>query len=53
MDVVIYVGLFVNLELLEYCKLDCEIYNSVSMNLIEIIDCMEVGVIVGKEVVCL
>ncbi|EAD4857295.1 cobalt-precorrin-4 methyltransferase [Listeria monocytogenes] len=50
-DVVIYAGSLVNPELLEYCKPDCEIHNSASMNLIEIIDCMEAGVTAGKEVV--
>lgn len=37
-DVVIYAGSLVNPELLEYCKPDCEIHNSASMNLIEITD---------------
>lgn len=50
-DVVIYAGSLVNPELLEYCKASCEIHNSASMNLIEIIDCMEAGVTAGKEVV--
>lgn len=49
--VVIYAGSLVNPELLKYCSEDCEIFNSASMNLIEIIDAMERGVRAGKEVV--
>lgn len=50
-DVVIYAGSLVNPELLDYCKAGSEIHNSATMNLIEIIDCMEAGVTAGKEVV--
>lgn len=50
-DIVIYAGSLVNPELLEYCKEDCEIYNSAVMDLEEIISVMEEGVKAGKEVV--
>lgn len=50
-DIVIYAGSLVNPELLEYCKEDCEIYNSAIMDLEEIISVMEEGVKAGKEVV--
>ena len=36
-DVVIYAGSLVNPELLNYCKKECKIFNSASMNLTEII----------------
>lgn len=49
--VVIYAGSLVNPELLKYCSKDCEIYDSASMDLIEIIDAMEKGIKEGKEVV--
>lgn len=49
--VVIYAGSLVNPELLKYCSPECEIFNSASMNLTEIIDEMERGVQAGKEVV--
>ncbi|MBO1308006.1 cobalt-precorrin-4 methyltransferase [Enterococcus sp. 669A] len=49
--VVIYAGSLVNPELLNYCSEDCEIFNSASMNLIEIIDEMQRGVEAGKEVI--
>ncbi|MGM0216205.1 cobalt-precorrin-4 methyltransferase [Enterococcus sp. AZ109] len=48
---VIYAGSLVNPELLNYCSKECEIFNSATMNLTEIIDEMERGVQVGKEVV--
>lgn len=50
-DVVIYAGSLVNPELLNYCREDCMIFNSASMDLTEIIDEMERGVQVGKEVI--
>ena len=50
-DIVIYAGSLVNPELLDYCKEDCEIYNSAVMDLGEIIDVMERGVRENKEVV--
>ncbi len=39
-DVVIYAGSLVNPELLNYCRADCEIYNSAEMNLDEVIEVM-------------
>ena len=50
-DVVIYAGSLVNPELLNYCKKECKIFNSASMNLTEIIDEMEHGVRENKEVI--
>lgn len=50
-DVVIYAGSLVNPELLKYCKEDCEIFDSASMDLFEIIAEMERGVKAGKDVV--
>ncbi|MGL5711840.1 MAG: cobalt-precorrin-4 methyltransferase [Paraclostridium sp.] len=50
-DVVIYAGSLVNPELLEYCKEDCEIHNSASMDLQQIIDVMEEGLKSNKKVV--
>lgn len=50
-DVVIYAGSLVNKELLAYCKPDCEIYDSKSMDLAEIVGCMENAVKSGKLVV--
>ena len=42
-DVVIYAGSLVNPQLLEDCKESCEIYNSASMTLEEIIDVMQMA----------
>lgn len=39
-DVIIYAGSLVNKELLEYAKKDCEIYNSATMTLEEVLDVM-------------
>ncbi|MEQ7137913.1 cobalt-precorrin-4 methyltransferase [Enterococcus casseliflavus] len=50
-DVVIYAGSLVNPKLLDYCKKGCQIYDSASMNLTEIIDTMEKGLRDNKEVV--
>lgn len=50
-DVVIYAGSLINKELLTYCKEGCELHDSASMHLMEIIDVMEAGVKAGKEVV--
>ena len=50
-DIVIYAGSLVNPELLEYCKEDCEIYNSAVMDLDEIIEVMNRGIKEDKEVV--
>ncbi len=48
---VIYAGSLVNPELLTYCNEDCEILDSASMTLTEIIDAMERGIKAGIEVV--
>lgn len=48
---VIYAGSLVNPELLTYCNEECEILDSASMTLTEIIDAMERGIKDGKEVV--
>lgn len=50
-DVVVYAGSLVNPALLEYCKEGCEIHNSASMDLFEIVDVMEKGIKAGKSVV--
>lgn len=50
-DVVIYAGSLVNPELLEYCKEGCEIHNSASMDLQQIINVMEAGLKSNKKVV--
>ncbi len=50
-DIVIYAGSLVNPELLEYCKEGCEIYDSASMNLDEIIAVMKRGTEENKKVV--
>lgn len=50
-DIVIYAGSLVNPELLEYCKEDCEIYDSAKMDLFEIIDVMKKGAEEDKLVV--
>lgn len=42
-DIIIYAGSLVNKELLKYAKKDCEIYNSASMTLEEVIDVMKKG----------
>lgn len=42
-DVVIYAGSLVNPQLLEDCKESCEIYNSASMTLEEVIDVMQMA----------
>ena len=48
---VIYAGSLVNPELLTYCQEECEILDSASMTLTEIIDAMERGLKSDKEVV--
>ncbi|MGX7025164.1 cobalt-precorrin-4 methyltransferase [Vagococcus hydrophili] len=48
---VIYAGSLVNPELLTYCQKECEILDSASMTLKEIIDAMDRGIKSGKEVV--
>lgn len=50
-DIVIYAGSLVNPELLSYCKADCEIYDSASMDLDEIIEVCKTGTEAGKTVV--
>ncbi|MDO4719768.1 MAG: cobalt-precorrin-4 methyltransferase [Peptostreptococcaceae bacterium] len=50
-DIVIYAGSLVNPALLEYCREGCEIFDSASMDLEEIIAVMERGVRENKKVV--
>ena len=50
-DMVIYAGSLVSKEHLEFCKPNCEIYNSASMTLEEVIEKMETGVKDGKKIV--
>lgn len=50
-DIVIYAGSLVNPALLEYCREDCEIFDSASMDLGEIIAVMERGLRENKKVV--
>ena len=42
-DICIYAGSLVNPALLEYCKEGCEIHNSASMTLEEVVEVMEAG----------
>lgn len=50
-DIIIYAGSLVNPQLLEYAKEECEIYNSASMTLEEVIDVMEKGENENKNIV--
>ncbi len=50
-DVVIYAGSLVNPAILEACKEGCEIHNSASMNLDEVLAVMKQAVEEGKKVV--
>lgn len=50
-DVVIYAGSLVNPAILEACKEGCEIYNSATMNLDEVLEVMKNSVAAGKKVV--
>lgn len=50
-DIIIYAGSLVNPELLNYAKKECEIYNSATMTLEEVISVMEKGHSLGKEIV--
>ena len=50
-DVVIYAGSLVNPELLEYCSPGCEIHNSASMTLEEVIEVMKAAEAAGKNTV--
>lgn len=50
-DVVIYAGSLVNPDILAACKKDCEIYNSATMTLEEVLEVMEEAYVKGKEIV--
>lgn len=50
-DIVIYAGSLVNPELLQSCKPECEIYNSATMTLEEVIAVMKQGEQAGKTTV--
>ncbi|MCR5580224.1 MAG: precorrin-4 C(11)-methyltransferase [Pseudobutyrivibrio sp.] len=50
-DVIIYAGSLVNPELLSYSKDDCEIFNSATMTLDEVMEVMISGASSGKQVV--
>ena len=50
-DVVIYAGSLVNPVLLDYTKTDCEIYNSATMTLDDVINAIQAAVSGGKSVV--
>ena len=50
-DVVIYAGSLVNPAILEACKPSCEIHNSATMNLDEVLAVMKASVEAGKSVV--
>lgn len=50
-DIVIYAGSLVNPEILKACKEVCEIHNSATMNLDEVLAVMKAGVEAGKTVV--
>ncbi len=50
-DLVIYAGSLVSKEHLKFCKKGCQIYNSASMTLEEVVEKMEMGVSKGLKVV--
>ena len=50
-DIIVYAGSLVNPALLEYAKEGCEIYNSATMTLEEVMDVMVKGHEAGKKVV--
>ena len=50
-DIIIYAGSLVHPSLLGYAKDDCEIHNSASMTLPQVIDTIDAGVKAGKQVV--
>ena len=50
-DVVIYAGSLVNPAILEACKPGCEIHNSATMNLDEVLAVMKASKEAGKQVV--
>ena len=50
-DVVIYAGSLVNPELLKYCRADCEIHNSASMTLEDVLEVVKAADAAGKTTV--
>ena len=50
-DVIIYAGSLVNPQLLDYKKPDCEVYNSATMTLEEVIEVMLAAEAAGKTTV--
>lgn len=50
-DAVIYAGSLVNPAILKACKDDCDIYNSATMNLDEVLEVMKTSKAAGKRVV--
>ncbi len=50
-DIIIYAGSLVNPALLDYAKDGCEVYNSASMTLEEVIEVMKKGNEEGKDIV--
>ena len=50
-DVVIYAGSLVNPELLKYCREGCEIHNSASMTLEDVLEVIKVAEATGKTTV--
>lgn len=50
-DVVIYAGSLVNPELLTYCRSDCEIHNSASMTLEDVLEVVKEAEAAGKTTV--
>jgi len=50
-DVVIYAGSLVNPELLKYCREDCEIHNSASMTLEDVLEVVKAAEAAGKTTV--
>ncbi|MDO5062119.1 MAG: precorrin-4 C(11)-methyltransferase [Peptostreptococcaceae bacterium] len=50
-DIIIYAGSLVNPQLLEYAKKDCEIHNSASMTLEQVVEVMKRGYRHNKKVV--
>lgn len=50
-QMVIYAGSLINTELLEYCPVDAEYYDSAELHLTQILDLMEAGIKAGKTVV--
>lgn len=50
-DVVIYAGSLVNPALLDYCRKDCQIYDSASMTLEEVLEVMTQAEVAGKTTV--